>query len=39
MGRDIRGISGATISVHAVTRGIKQTLQQLAGWRRSGQLK
>lgn len=39
VGRDIRGISGATISVHAVTRGIKQTLQQLAEWRRSGQLK
>ncbi|MGH7657268.1 MAG: FMN-binding protein [Gemmatimonadales bacterium] len=39
VGRDIRGISGATISVHAVTRGIRQTLQELAEWRRSGQLK
>ncbi|MDX2122741.1 MAG: FMN-binding protein [Gemmatimonadota bacterium] len=38
VGRQIRGISGATISVHAVTLGVRQALRQLAEWRRDGRL-
>lgn len=38
VGRQIRGISGATISVNAVTLGVRQALRQLAGWRRAGRL-
>jgi Na+-translocating ferredoxin:NAD+ oxidoreductase RnfG subunit len=36
--RDIRGISGATISVHAVTEGVRRALADLARWRREGRL-
>lgn len=39
VGRDIRGISGATISVHAVTEGVRRTLADLARWRREGLLR
>lgn len=35
---DIRGISGATISVHAVTAGVRKTLQDLLRWRNEGKL-
>lgn len=38
VGRQIRGISGATISVNAVTLGVRQALRQLAEWRRAGRL-
>lgn len=33
---DIRGISGATISVHAVTAGVRKTLQDFLRWRGEG---
>jgi hypothetical protein len=39
VGRDIRNISGATISSHAVTLGVRQTLADLTDWRRKGLLK
>lgn len=38
VGRDIRSISGATISVNAVTLGVRRTLADLAGWRKAGRL-
>ena len=38
VGRQIRGISGATISVNAVTLGVRQALRQLVEWRRAGRL-
>ena len=39
VGRDIRSISGATISVHAVTLGVRQALADLTRWHRSGALR
>jgi transcriptional regulator of nitric oxide reductase len=36
VGREIRSISGATISVHAVTRGVTRILADLTRWHRSG---
>ncbi|MGE5802835.1 MAG: FMN-binding protein [Gemmatimonadota bacterium] len=39
VGRDIRTISGATISVNAVTLGVRQALKDLTTWHRSGALK
>jgi len=39
VGRDIRTISGATISVNAVTLGVRKALSDLTGWRKSGALK
>lgn len=36
VGRDIRSISGATISVHAVTAGVRQALADLTRWHQSG---
>ena len=39
VGREIRGISGATISVNAVTAGVRQALADLTGWHRAGLLK
>jgi hypothetical protein len=39
VGREIRGISGATISVHAVTAGVRKALQDLATWHRAGAIK
>lgn len=39
VGRDIRGISGATISVHAVTLGVRRALSDLTTWHRSGTIK
>ena len=38
VGRDIRSISGATISVNAVTLGVRRTLANLAEWRKAGRL-
>ena len=39
VGRDIRTISGATISVNAVTLGVRNALNDLTTWHRSGALK
>ena len=36
VGRDIRGISGATISVNSVTLGVRDALRDLTRWHRSG---
>jgi Na+-translocating ferredoxin:NAD+ oxidoreductase RnfG subunit len=36
VGREIRSISGATISVHAVTLGIRRLLADMARWRAEG---
>lgn len=38
VGRDIRTISGATISVNAVTLGVRRALNDLTQWHRSGAL-
>jgi Na+-translocating ferredoxin:NAD+ oxidoreductase RnfG subunit len=37
--RDIRSISGATISVHAVTEGVRRALADFSRWRSTGVLK
>jgi Na+-translocating ferredoxin:NAD+ oxidoreductase RnfG subunit len=37
--KDIRNISGATISSNAVTRSVRQALAELTEWHRSGKLK
>lgn len=39
VGRDIRTISGATISVNAVTLGVRKALDDLTKWHQSGALK
>jgi hypothetical protein len=39
VGRDIRTISGATISVNAVTLGVRKALSDLTAWHQSGALK
>ncbi len=39
VGKDIRNISGATISSNAVTRSVRQALAELTDWHRSGRLK
>ncbi|HSD32688.1 MAG TPA: FMN-binding protein [Gemmatimonadales bacterium] len=39
VGREIRGISGATISVNAVTLGVKRMLANLTTWHRAGILR
>ena len=36
VGREIRNISGATISVHAVTLGVRRMLADLTAWHQSG---
>ncbi len=38
-GRDIRSISGATISVNAVTAGIRRALRDLVQWHATGVLR
>jgi hypothetical protein len=38
VGRDIRSISGATISVNAVTLGVRRTVAEFAAWRGAGRL-
>jgi transcriptional regulator of nitric oxide reductase len=39
VGREIRTISGATISVHAVTAGVRRILADLTAWHRRGAIK
>jgi transcriptional regulator of nitric oxide reductase len=39
VGREIRTISGATISVHAVTLGVKRVLADLTRWHQSGAIR
>jgi Na+-translocating ferredoxin:NAD+ oxidoreductase RnfG subunit len=36
VGKGIRSISGATISVHAVTAGVRRMLADLTNWHRAG---
>jgi Na+-translocating ferredoxin:NAD+ oxidoreductase RnfG subunit len=38
VGKDIRNISGATISSNSVTLGVRQALAQLSAWRTAGKL-
>jgi len=38
VGRDIRGISGATISVNSVTDGVRRSLAEFVEWRKQGLL-
>jgi len=39
VGKDIRNISGATISSNAVTRAVRKTLAQLTAWHAEGKLR
>jgi len=39
VGREIRAISGATISVHAVTLGVKRVLADLTRWHQTGAIR
>ncbi len=39
LGKDIRNISGATISSNAVTRAVRKTLAQLTAWHAEGRLR
>jgi len=39
VGKEIRSISGATISVHAVTLGVRWMLAQLTAWHQSGAIR
>jgi Na+-translocating ferredoxin:NAD+ oxidoreductase RnfG subunit len=39
VGKDIRTISGATISVNAVTLGVRRALADLTAWHRSGAIR
>jgi len=39
LGKEIRSISGATISVHAVTLGVRRVLAQLTAWHGSGAIR
>ena len=39
VGKEIRNISGATISVHAVTLGVRRLLAELTTWHRSGAIR
>ena len=39
VGRQIRSISGATISVNAVTLGVRRALQDLTTWHKDGTIK
>jgi Na+-translocating ferredoxin:NAD+ oxidoreductase RnfG subunit len=39
VGRNIRSISGATISANSVTLGVRASLADLARWRAEGKLK
>lgn len=38
VGRDIRGISGATISVNSVTEGVRRSLAEFGAWLKQGLL-
>lgn len=39
VGKEIRSISGATISVHAVTAGVRRILADLTTWHRNGRIR
>jgi Na+-translocating ferredoxin:NAD+ oxidoreductase RnfG subunit len=39
VGKDIRNVSGATISVNAVTRGVRRAVADLSAWHAAGRLK
>jgi len=39
VGKEIRSISGATISVHAVTLGVRRMLAQLTAWHQGGTIR
>jgi Na+-translocating ferredoxin:NAD+ oxidoreductase RnfG subunit len=39
VGKDIKNISGATISSHSVTLGVRQTLADLTAWHAAGKIK
>ena len=39
VGKDIKSISGATISSNSVTRGVRQALAELTAWPTQGKLK
>jgi hypothetical protein len=39
VGKGIRSISGATISVHAVTVGVRRMLGDLTAWHRAGKIR
>lgn len=39
VGKDIRNVSGATISSNAVTRAVRQTLAQMTAWHAEGKLR
>jgi len=39
VGKDIKNISGATISSNSVTRGVRQALAELTTWHTAGKLK
>jgi Na+-translocating ferredoxin:NAD+ oxidoreductase RnfG subunit len=39
VGKDIRNVSGATISSNAVTRAVRQTLAELTTWHAEGKLR
>ena len=39
VGKDIKNISGATISSNSVTRGVRQALAELTAWHTQGKLK
>lgn len=39
VGKDIRNVSGATISVNSVTRGVRRALADLTRWHAEGKLK
>ena len=39
VGKDIRNISGATISSNAVTRAVRKTLAELTAWHAQGRLR
>jgi Na+-translocating ferredoxin:NAD+ oxidoreductase RnfG subunit len=39
VGKDIKNISGATISSHSVTLGVRRALADLTAWHRAGKLR
>jgi Na+-translocating ferredoxin:NAD+ oxidoreductase RnfG subunit len=39
IGKDIKSISGATISSHSVTLGVRQTLAELTAWHAAGKIR
>jgi FMN-binding domain len=39
VGKDIRNVSGATISSHSVTLGVRQTLAELTAWHAAGKIR